>query len=259
MNEPAPLAANPDVPFIRITGLKKSFGAQKTLQGVDLTIHHGETLVLIGPSGEGKSVLLKHIIGLLHPDAGRVELDGVDLCSLSERQLVKFRRRMGYLFQNAALFDSLTVAQNVAFPLKEAGVTNQADIDQQVHEALELVELAEHKDKMPINLSGGMRKRVGIARAIICRPECVLYDEPTAGLDPIVTDVIDQMIIRLQKRFRVTSIVITHDMGSVFKIADRVAMLKNGVVSFLGTRDELRTSTNPDIQNFIAGRSGLCA
>ncbi|MBB5038473.1 ABC transporter ATP-binding protein [Prosthecobacter dejongeii] len=259
MNEPAPPAANPDVPFIRITGLKKSFGEQKTLQGVDLTIHHGETLVLIGPSGEGKSVLLKHIIGLLHPDEGRVELDGVDLCSLNERQLVKFRRRMGYLFQNAALFDSLTVAQNVAFPLKEAGVTNQADIDQQVHEALELVELAEHKDKMPINLSGGMRKRVGIARAIICRPECVLYDEPTAGLDPIVTDVIDQMIIRLQKRFRVTSIVITHDMGSVFKIADRVAMLKNGVVSFLGTRDELRTSTNPDIQNFIAGRSGLCA
>lgn len=259
MNEPALPAANPDVPFIRITGLKKSFGEQKTLQGVDLTIHHGETLVLIGPSGEGKSVLLKHIIGLLHPDAGRVELDGVDLCSLNERQLVKFRRRMGYLFQNAALFDSLTVAQNVAFPLKESGVTNQDDIDQQVHEALELVELAEHKDKMPINLSGGMRKRVGIARAIICRPECVLYDEPTAGLDPIVTDVIDQMIIRLQKRFRVTSIVITHDMGSVFKIADRVAMLKNGVVSFLGTRDELRTSTNPDIQNFIAGRSGLCA
>lgn len=250
---------NPDVPFIRITGLKKSFGEQKTLQGVDLTISHGETLVLIGPSGEGKSVLLKHIIGLLHPDAGKVELDGVDLCSLNERQLVKFRRRMGYLFQNAALFDSLTVAQNVAFPLKEAGVTDKAEINQQVHDALELVELEEHKHKMPINLSGGMRKRVGIARAIICRPECVLYDEPTAGLDPIVTDVIDQMIIRLQKRFRVTSIVITHDMGSVFKIADRVAMLKNGVISFLGTPEELRQSPDPDIQNFIAGRSGMCA
>ncbi|TDU70991.1 phospholipid/cholesterol/gamma-HCH transport system ATP-binding protein [Prosthecobacter fusiformis] len=252
-------AATPEVPFIRITGLRKTFGTQKTLQGVDLTIKHGETLVLIGPSGEGKSVLLKHIIGLLHPDEGRVELDGVDLCSLNERKLVKFRRRMGYLFQNAALFDSLTVAENVAFPLKEAGVTDRSDIDQQVHEALELVELVEHKNKMPINLSGGMRKRVGIARAIICRPECVLYDEPTAGLDPIVTDVIDQMIIRLQKRFRVTSIVITHDMSSVFKIADRVAMLKNGVISFLGTPDELRQSPNPDIQNFIGGHSGLRA
>lgn len=250
---------NLDVPFIQISGLKKSFGAQKTLQGVDLTIHHGETLVLIGPSGEGKSVLLKHIIGLLHPDEGTVKLDGADLCCLKERQLAKIRRRMGYLFQNAALFDSLTVAQNVAFPLREAGLKDQAEIDQRVHEALELVELDEHKNKMPINLSGGMRKRVGIARAIIGRPECVLYDEPTAGLDPIVTDVIDLMILRLQKRFQVTSIVITHDMGSVFKIADRVAMLKNGVIYFLGTRDELRNSPDPEIQNFIAGRSGMSA
>lgn len=256
MDQPA---ASSDVPFIRITGLKKSFGAQKTLQGVDLNISHGETLVLIGPSGEGKSVLLKHIIGLLHPDAGRVELDGQDLCQLNERQLVNFRRRMGYLFQNAALFDSMTVAQNVAFPLKEAGIKDKAEIDQRVHEALDLVELEEHKDKMPINLSGGMRKRVGIARAIIGRPECILYDEPTAGLDPIVTDVIDQMIIRLQKRFKVTSIVITHDMSSVFKIADRVAMLKNGVVYFNGTPDELRNSSDPELQNFIAGRSGMCA
>ncbi|MEN3942166.1 ABC transporter ATP-binding protein [Prosthecobacter sp. SYSU 5D2] len=252
-------AARSDVPFIRITGLKKSFGTQKILQGVNLTIKHGETVVLIGPSGEGKSVLLKHIIGLIHPEEGTVELDGVDLCSLNERKLVSFRRRMGYLFQNAALFDSLTVAENVAFPLKEAGIRDKAEIEQRVHEALELVELEEHKDKMPINLSGGMRKRVGIARAIIGRPECILYDEPTAGLDPIVTDVIDQMILRLQKRFKVTSIVITHDMNSVFKIADRVVMLKNGVVSFTGTADDLRNSPEPDIQNFIAGRSGMCA
>lgn len=252
-------AARPDVPFIRITGLKKSFGAQKILQGVNLTIKHGETVVLIGPSGEGKSVLLKHIIGLIHPEEGKVELDGVDLCSLTERKLVSFRRRMGYLFQNAALFDSLTVAENVAFPLKEAGIRDKKEIDERVHEALDLVELEEHKDKMPINLSGGMRKRVGIARAIIGKPECILYDEPTAGLDPIVTDVIDQMILRLQKRFKVTSIVITHDMSSVFKIADRVVMLKNGVVSFTGTPDDLRNSPEPDIQNFIVGRSGMCA
>jgi phospholipid/cholesterol/gamma-HCH transport system ATP-binding protein len=246
-------------PFIRITGLKKSFGEQKTLQGVDLDIYHGETLVLIGPSGEGKSVLLKHIIGLLNPDDGKVELEGTDLSHMKERELLKMRRRMGYLFQNAALFDSLTVAQNVAFPLIEAGIRDQAEIDKRVQEALELVELGEHKDKMPVNLSGGMRKRVGIARAIIGRPDCVLYDEPTAGLDPIVTDVIDLMISRLQKRFQVTSIVITHDMGSVFKIADRVAMLKNGVIYFIGTPDALKQSTDPEIQNFIAGRSGMSA
>jgi len=252
-------ADTPELPFIRVTGLRKSFGAQKTLQGVDLTIRRGETLVLIGPSGEGKSVLLKHIIGLLHPDAGKVELDGVNLCSLAERQMANIRRRMGYLFQNAALFDSLTVEQNVAFPLKEAGLRDKGEIARRVHEALDLVELAEHKDKMPIHLSGGMRKRVGIARAIIGRPECVLYDEPTSGLDPIVTDVIDLMIQRMQKRVGVTSVVITHDMGSVFKIADRVAMLKNGVISFIGSPDELRASADPEIQNFIAGRSGMTA
>lgn len=246
-------------PFIRVTGLRKSFGAQKILQGVDLDICHGETLVLIGPSGEGKSVLLKHIIGLLHPDGGRVELDGVNLCDMTERQLLVARRRMGYLFQNAALFASLTVAENVAFPLREAGVRDPGVLAERVHEALDLVELSAHKDKMPINLSGGMRKRVGIARAIITRPECILYDEPTAGLDPVVTDVIDHMIQRMQKHFRVTSVVITHDMNSVFRIADRVVMLKNGVVSFNGTPEQLRGSPDPEIQNFIAGRSGITA
>lgn len=248
-----------NVPFIKITGLRKSFGEQKVLQGVDLTINKGETLTLIGPSGEGKSVLLKHIIGLLIPDAGSVELEGANLCALKERQLADVRRRMGYLFQNAALFDSLTVGENVAFPLHEAGVRNREEIDKRVHDALALVDLDEHKDKMPINLSGGMRKRVGIARAIIGRPQCILYDEPTAGLDPVVTDVIDNMIKRMQKRFQVTSIIITHDMGSVFKISDRVAMLKNGQISFIGTRDELRQSTDPEIQNFIAGHSGVSA
>ena len=247
------------VPFIKITGLRKSFGAQKVLQGVDLTIHKGETLTLIGPSGEGKSVLLKHIIGLLDPDAGKVELEGANLCNLGERRLAEVRRRMGYLFQNAALFDSLTVAENVAFPLREAGVSNQEEIDRRVHDALALVDLDEHAEKMPINLSGGMRKRVGIARAIIGRPQCILYDEPTAGLDPVVTDVIDNMIKRLQKRFQVTSIVITHDMGSVFKISDRVAMLKHGQIAWIGTRDELRESKDPEIQYFIAGHSGISA
>jgi phospholipid/cholesterol/gamma-HCH transport system ATP-binding protein len=248
---------DPNIPFIKVTGLKKSFGTQRILQGVDLTIQQGETLVLIGPSGEGKSVLLKHIIGLLKPNAGTVELEGVDLCSLDERKMADVRRRMGYLFQNSALFDSLTVGENVGFPLREAGVRDKAEMDKRVMDALELVDLADHKDKMPVDLSGGMRKRVGIARAIIGRPACILYDEPTAGLDPIVTDVIDRMIRRLQKRFGVTSVVITHDMSSVFKIADRVAMLKGGVIFFIGTGEELRNSTAPEIQDFIAGRSGL--
>jgi len=227
------------------------------LQGIDLDISRGETLVLVGPSGEGKSVLIKHIIGLLHPDAGSIQFDGTSLGSLSERQLAPFRRRIGYLFQNAALFDSLTVAQNVAFPLIEAGVTNPAELESRVQEALEVVELDAHKEKMPINLSGGMRKRVGIARAIIGRPEIILYDEPTAGLDPIVTDIIDHLIKRLQKRYGVTSVVITHDIASVFKIADRVVMLKNGVVYFNGSPDQLRHSPDTFIQDFIAGRSGM--
>lgn len=244
-------------PFIQIRGLHKAFGAQKVLQGVDLDICRGETLVLVGPSGEGKSVLLKHIIGLLCPDAGSITFDGASLCGLRERQLAPVRRRIGYLFQSAALFDSLTVAQNVAFPLIEAGVKSPAEIDARVQEALEVVELGSHKDKMPINLSGGMRKRVGIARAIVGRPEIILYDEPTAGLDPIVTDVIDHLIKRLQKRYSVTSVVITHDIASVFKIADRIVMLKNGVVYFNGSPAELRGSADSFIQDFITGRSGM--
>ncbi len=250
-------ADQPATPFIQIRGLHKQFGAQKVLQGVDLDITHGETLVLIGPSGEGKSVLIKHIIGLLCPDAGSISFDGASLCGLKERQLTAFRRRIGYLFQNAALFDSFSVFENVAFPLIEAGVRNKAEVQERVQEALDVVELGAHSDKMPINLSGGMRKRVGIARAIVTRPEIILYDEPTAGLDPIVTDVIDHLIKRLQNRYGVTSVVITHDMNSVFKIADRVAMLRHGVISFSGTTQELRASSDSFIQDFIAGRSGM--
>lgn len=255
---PPPSTAEPAAsPFIQIRGLHKSFDSQKVLQGIDLDISRGETLVLVGPSGEGKSVLLKHIIGLLYPDAGSIQFDGTSLCGLTERQLAPLRRRIGYLFQNAALFDSLTVEQNVAFPLIEAGIKNPVELQSRVQEALEVVELDAHKDKMPINLSGGMRKRVGIARAIVGRPEIILYDEPTAGLDPIVTDVIDHLIKRLQKRYHVTSVVITHDIASVFKIADRVVILKNGVVYFNGSPDQLRHSPDTFIQDFIAGRSGM--
>jgi len=249
--------STPRKAFIEVSGLQKKIGWQHILRGLDLTVYQGETLMLIGPSGEGKSVFLKHLIGLMKPDSGEIAVNGVCMNRLKERQLAPIRKQIGILFQNAALFDSMTVAQNVGFPLWESGVRDRAEIDQRVHEALEVVELEKHKDKLPVNLSGGMRKRVGIARAIIPRPACVLYDEPTSGLDPIVSDVIDQMIKRLQKRYGVTSIVVTHDMKSVFKIADRVALLKHGVIYFLGTPEELRNSPDPEIQDFIEGRSGI--
>ena len=228
------------------------------LQGIDLTVYKGETLVILGPSGEGKTVLMKHIIGLLHPDEGTIIVDGVNMTGLKERELAPIRKRVSMLFQQGALFDSMSVAGNVAFPLIEAGVP-RSEIKQRVQEALEIVDLAEHGDKLPVNLSGGMRKRAGIARAIVARTQCILYDEPTSGLDPIVADVIDQMTLRLQRRFGVTSIVVTHDMRSVFKIADRVAMLKRGVIHFLGTPEELKNSPDQEVQDFIEGRSGVTA
>ncbi len=251
------LQPSKDRVFIEVRDLTKKFGEQHVLRGVNLTVYRGETLVLIGPSGEGKTVLMKHFIGLLKPDAGSVVVDGVSVHRLRERQLSATRKKFGFLFQNAALFDAMTVAENVAFPLVESGVRDRAEIIKRVHDALEVVDLEEHKEKLPVNLSGGMRKRAGIARSVVANPQCVLYDEPTASLDPVVADVIDQLIMRLQHRFRVTSIVVTHDMKSVFKIANRVAMLKNGVIHFCGTPEELRNSPDADIQDFIEGRSHL--
>lgn len=243
-------------PFIKVTGLHKRLGSQDILRGIDLTVFKGETLTLIGPSGEGKTVLMKHLIGLIHPDKGEIIVDGVTVNGLKEREMAPVRKKMGMLFQGGALFDSLTVAGNVAFPLIESGLRDFKEIGRRVHEALELVDLDEHADKLPVNLSGGMRKRAGIARAIVAQAQCMLYDEPNSGLDPIVADVIDQMILRLQKRFGITSIVVTHDMKSVFKIATRVAFLKRGVIHFLGTPDEMRQSQDQEVQDFIEGRSG---
>lgn len=251
------MSAENEEPFIRVRDLRKSFGRQEVLSGINLDIFHGETLLIIGPSGEGKTVLIKHIIGLLRPDAGSVVVDGVEVNKLHERELAPVRKRVSMLFQGGALFDSLTVEENTAFPLIEAGVRDRDEITSRVREALEAVDLYEHKHKLPVNLSGGMRKRAGIARAIVGRTQCILYDEPNSGLDPIVADVIDQMILRMQKRYRVTSLVVTHDMGSVFKIADRIAFLKRGVIHFLGTQEELRASTDHEVQDFINGRSGI--
>lgn len=243
--------------FIQIRDLHKRFGDQEVLRGLNLDVFPGETLVLIGPSGEGKTVMMKHVIGLMRPDKGTVTVAGVRVNELRERELAPVRAKVSMLFQNAALFDSMTVAENIAFPLVEAGVRDKAEIRQRVQEALEVVDLAEHGGKLPVNLSGGMRKRAGIARAIVGRTQCILYDEPTASLDPLVSDVIDQMILRMQKRFHITSLVVTHDMKSVFKIANRVAFFKKGVIHFLGTPEELRHCPDPLVQDFIEGRSGI--
>lgn len=249
-------AKAPDV-FIDAVDLHKSIGPQHILRGVTLQVMRGETLVLIGGSGGGKSVLLKHLIGLMAPDQGSILVEGQDIAGLNERQLGKIRIGMGYMFQSGALFDSLTVEENVAFPLRRQGLKSMKEMAERVAQALEVVELTEHAKKMPVDISGGMRKRVALARAVITRPKCILYDEPTAGLDPIVTDVIDHLILRLQKRFGITSIVVTHDMKSVYHIANRVAYLKEGKIYFLGAPEELKASTDSVITDFTEGRSGM--
>ena len=241
--------------MIAVRGLKKRIGRQEILLGVDLTVAKGETLAIIGRSGGGKSVLLKHLIGLMTPDAGEVWIDGENIIGLSERQLAAIRRKVGILFQSGALFDSMTVEENIAFPLEEAGERDPAKIAERVREMLEVIELEGEEKKMPVNLSGGMKKRVGLARSIIRQPSCILYDEPTSGLDPVVSDSINRLIRRLQKRFGVTSIVVTHDMTSAFHIADHIAYLHEGRIYFYGTPQELHASTDPLIQDFMLGRS----
>lgn len=243
--------------FIELRGVKKRFGAQEVLRGVDLKLRHGETLCLIGPSGEGKTVIMKHVIGLIKPDEGDVFVDGMRVNAMKERDMAPIRKKVSMLFQGAALFDNLTVEENVAFPLIELGVRDKKEIRRRVMEALQAVDLDQHAYKYPTSLSGGMKKRTGIARAIIDRSECILYDEPNSGLDPIGSDIIDQMILRMQKRFGVTSIIVTHDMRSIFKIATRVAMLYRGELRFLGTPDELRTSSDEVVQNFVNGHSDV--
>ena len=240
---------------ITVDNLVQTIGGQEILRGFSLKVYQGETLVLLGRSGGGKSVFLRHLIGLMQPVSGTVTVGQEVISGLQERELAKVRRSMGMLFQNGALFDSLTVADNVAFPLRERGETNETIVTAKVEEALQMVDLAGHEAKMPVNLSGGMRKRVALARALVNQPRCVLYDEPTAGLDPIVADSIDLLIRRLQRKLGVTSIVVTHDMKSTFTIADHVALLHEGRCYFYGTCDQLRASTDPVIRDFVEGRS----
>ena len=241
--------------LIRVEDLYKSFGDLHVLRGADLSVSKGESMVVIGGSGTGKSVLIKHIIGLLRPDSGKVTVEGQVVADLKRPDLLELRRGMGMLFQYAALFDSMNVGDNVAFALRQHTRMNAAEIAERVDDVLAMVGLSGVQDKWPAELSGGMKKRAGLARAIALGPEIVLYDEPTTGLDPILADQINDLIIDLQERLHVTSVTITHDMISAYKIADRIAMLYEGRIEEIGTPEEIQNSSNPVIQQFIHGRA----
>jgi phospholipid/cholesterol/gamma-HCH transport system ATP-binding protein len=243
-----------DNSLISVRDLVQKIGHQEILRGFSLDVLEGETLVLLGKSGGGKSVFLRHLIGLMKPVSGEILFEGRDVARMNERELVPVRRRIGMLFQDGALFDSLNVYDNVAFPLREQGEREKA-VRRQVEEALALVNMSGNEQKMPVNLSGGMRKRVALARAIISPPQVILYDEPTTGLDPIVADSINRLIRRLQKQLAVTSIVVTHDLTSCYKVADRVALLNEGRRHFYGTLDDLRESQDVVVRDFVDGRS----
>jgi phospholipid/cholesterol/gamma-HCH transport system ATP-binding protein len=241
--------------MIRIRGLQKRLGGKQVLTGVDLDIPTGETVVVMGPSGTGKSVLLKHIVGLMSPDAGSIEVDGQDIVGMKEPELNSIRQRFGMLFQGAALFDSMTVGENVGLALREHRRWPEDQIRQRVAERLDWVGLEGVEEMKPASLSGGMRKRVGLARAIAIDPQFILYDEPTTGLDPIMADVIDQLIRAMQRRMGVTSVVVTHDILSAYKVGDRIAMLNDGRIVFQGSPEETRTTKDPMVRQFIEGSS----
>ena len=238
--------------IIEIKGLHKSFNNFQVLQGVDLDIKRGETITILGGSGTGKSVLLKLIAGLEKPDQGEIRIDKRDIVPLKEDELVPIRRKIGMLFQGAALFDSLSTEENVAYPIREHFRISEGEIKRIVREKLSMVGLEGIEEKMPAELSGGMKKRVGLARAIAIDPEIILYDEPTTGLDPANTERINQLIVELQKILKVTSIVVTHDLDSAYQITNRLALLYRGQIVMKGTKDEFETSPMQEVQDFIA-------
>ena len=245
-----------DPAFIRVRELCKQIGKQQILKGMTLDIPRGSGVAIIGGSGTGKSVFLKLVMGLINASSGSIMVDGVEITGLNERQLGPHRRKIGLLFQDGALFDSLTVEENVAFPLVEAGWKDRQKIKAAVLETLASVDLEEHLHKLPSDLSGGMRKRAALARAIITDPQAVFYDEPTSGLDPVVADSIDHLIRRTQRRRGITSVVVTHDMKCLRVVADQVFYLREGVVYFSGTPAALLESADPVIRQFVEGRSG---
>lgn len=241
--------------MIKIIDVHKSFGPNKVLQGVNLEIGRGETMVIIGQSGSGKSVLLKHLMGILKPDKGEIWIDGLEITRLGDEEILRITRKFGMLFQAAALFDSMTVGENVAFGLERHTDHTPEEIGRIVAESLERVGLRGIEGLMPYELSGGMKKRVGLARAIAYRPEIILYDEPSTGLDPIRADAINDLIIQTKQDLCATSVVITHDMTSSYKVADRIAMLYEGRIIETGTPFEIQASNNPVVRQFIHGQA----
>jgi phospholipid/cholesterol/gamma-HCH transport system ATP-binding protein len=247
-----PPRADAAAPMIDVRHLYKAFSGFEVLKGIDLQIAPGTTTVVLGGSGSGKTVLMKHIMGLFKPDRGEVIVDGENVSVMSRQELAVFRQRMGMVFQSSALFDSMTVGENVAFPLREHSKLSESEIWAKVREKLAVVDLFDVEAKYPAELSGGMRKRVALARAIIRDPKIVLYDEPTTGLDPLTTESVDQMILGARKKLGVTSVVISHDIGSAFHIADQIAMLHFGVIVAQGTPAELRKTQEPHTKEFLA-------
>ncbi|HCU86932.1 MAG TPA: ABC transporter ATP-binding protein [Verrucomicrobiales bacterium] len=243
--------------MIDVAHIEKSFGTQTVLCDISFDVGEGESVAIIGRSGTGKSVLIKHLVGLLHPDAGEVRIDGENLVGMRERELLAVRQKFGMLFQGAALFDSMNVHENVAFPLRRSGLTDEVEIDRRVEDVLNLVELPGVGGKMPGELSGGMQKRVGLARAIVHHPRIILYDEPTTGLDPVVSDSIDQLMMRVRDQYHVTSIVITHDMRCARRMGQRVIYLKDGQVYLDAPADEVFNSDDPAVSRFIRGEADL--
>ena len=243
--------------MIKLLDVHKSFGTKRVLQGFSLDIQEGETMVIIGYSGTGKSVAIKHIVGLLEPDSGQVWVDGREVPVLPRKELYELRSHIGYVFQFAALFDSFSIGENVAMGLRKQGLLRPHEIETRVHEALELVDLPDVANRFPAELSGGMRKRVGIARAVALRPKYILYDEPTTGLDPVTSATIDELMIRMREALGCTSVVITHDMRSAYTVGTRIAMLHEGRVRQVGTVEEIRHSKDPVVRQFIEGKAHL--
>lgn len=245
--------------MIKLVNVHKAFGPKQVLQGFTLDIAEGETMVVIGYSGTGKSVAIKHIVGLLEPDLGEVWVDGLEVPKLPRRDLYELRSHIGYVFQFAALFDSYSIGENVAMGLRKQGILRPHEIEIRVHEALELVDLPNVAERFPAELSGGMRKRVGIARAVALRPKYMLYDEPTTGLDPVTSATIDELMIRMREALGVTSVVITHDMRSAYTVGTRIAMLYDGQVRQVGSVEEIRNTSDPVVRQFIEGRPTMDA
>ena len=242
---------------IQLIDIHKAFGPKHILRGLSLDVEEGETVSLVGFSGAGKSVTLKHINGLLRPDKGTVFVDGLEVPKLSRQELYDLRLNIGYVFQFAALFDSMTVRENIFMGLRKKGGMTDAQMEERVAESLALVDLDGFEDRYPAELSGGQKKRAGLARAVAYRPKYLLYDEPTSGLDPVTTTVIDELIMRMRRELNVTSLVITHDMKSAYTVSDRVAMLYEGRVVQVGTPDEIRGSDNEIVRSFVEGRADL--